>query len=107
MESLSNLISNQRKIIPDIGRYGKMNFDELKRYDKEIGGNIFGNECCLYKGKSDLKFITCSFRGNKTSLIRLLYHNYIDDIHRGDKIIFTCENKERCCNLNHFQIKKK
>ena len=38
----------------------------------------------------------------KFSLHRLLYINYIGDLNKSEYIKFSCNNKGKCCNINHF-----
>jgi hypothetical protein len=106
--SLENLFKFQRPKIKDSGNYGKMLFEDIKRVDLYIHSNIFNSRsCCIYTGEIKKTYSTISFRGKKVSLIRLLYHNYIDHISENNKIeyIAECDNKGICCNLNHFRIK--
>lgn len=106
LDSLVNLISLQRKEVPDIGLYGKLDFEDLKRIDRCISGDpLKSNKCCLYLRKLvKNSYSTFSFRGKKTSILRILYHNYIDDIKPNSRIKYSCENKGLCCNLNHFKV---
>ena len=105
-----NLLKKQRKIIPMIGNYGKLSFEDIKRLDKYIDVNIFdtdNDECIIYKGELKKNYATISFKSRKVSVHRLLYHNYINDINESDQILFHCENKSTCCNLSHFDIVNK
>lgn len=106
LDSLINLISLQRKEVPDIGLYGKLDFEDIKRIDRCISGDpLKSTKCCLYLRKLvKNSYATFSFRGKKTSILRMLYHNYKDNIKHNSKIIHTCENKGLCCNLNHFKV---
>lgn len=102
-----NLIKQQRKLIPMIGNYGKLSFDDIKRLDKYIDNDIFNkdnDECIIYKGELKKNYATISFKSRKVSVHRLLYHNYIDNITEHDQILFNCKNKSTCCNLMHFNI---
>lgn len=98
----------QRKKISEIGNYGRLDFEDIKRLDKYIKGNIFvSNECCLYTGEVKKKYSTISYQGKKVSVLRLLYHNYIDDVEEKDTLEYLCDNPGVCCNLKHFKIKGK
>ena len=103
------LIKKQRKNIPNIGNYGRLSFDDIKRIDRYITDNIFdeNNKCCLYRGELKKSYATISFRSRKVSVHRILYHNYIGNILPNDYIIFTCKNKGVCCKLSHFMASKK
>ena len=104
---LYRLVDIQRKNIPDIGNYGKLEYADIKRLDRYISGDIFGHSCCLYHGERKANYTTMSYRSKKISVLRLLYHNYVEDINHSDKIIYLCENKGLCCNLKHFRVKVK
>ena len=106
-ELFINLIKKQKNNIPNVGNYSKLTFDDIKRLDKYIKGNIFNSyACCIYKGELKKAYATISFKGKKVSVHRLLYHNYIDNITKDDYVYFSCYNKGACCNLNHFKILK-
>ena len=104
-DRLINLISMQRKDVPDIGLYGKMTFDDIKRLDRCIFDDIFNStKCCLYNGTKKGNYCMFSFRGKKTSVLRLIYHNYIEDVNTSSRIKHFCKNEGICCNINHFTI---
>jgi len=98
----------QRSNIKEIGNYGKMDFHDIKRLDMYIKGNIFvSDNCCLYTGEIKKKYSTISYKGKKVSVLRLLYHNYINDVESEDIVEYLCEKVGICCNLRHFKIKGK
>jgi hypothetical protein len=98
----------QRKNITDVGNYGKLDFQDIKRLDMYIKGNIFSSkECCLYTGEIKKKYSTISYKGKKVSVLRLLYHNYIKDVQADDTLEYLCDKTGVCCNLRHFKIKGK
>lgn len=102
------MIQNQRDDITKVGNYDKLSFQDIKRLDTYIHGNIFQSKhCCLYSGEIKNKYSTISFNRKKVSVLRLLYHNYVNDIELNDKLEYTCENAGVCCNLNHFKVKNK
>lgn len=106
--NLRYLIENKRKNIPNIGNYGSMNSSDIKRIDMFVQGNIFhSNECCLYSGEIKNTYSTISYNSKKVSVLRLLYHNYVNNIQPNDNIEYLCENKGVCCNLSHFKLKNK
>ena len=108
-DELRHLLCYQRRVIPDIGLYGRLSFDDLKRIDRTISGDITNSDnCCLYTGTIVRdKYSTFSYKGKKTSLIRLLYHNLVEDVDPTMKIEWSCENKGICCNLSHFDMVSK
>lgn len=98
----------QRSNIQNIGNYGELSFKDIKRIDSYIKGNIFvPGDCCLYKGEIKKKYSTISYKGKKVSVLRLLLHNYVDDVIPEDVLEHLCTNAGICCNLHHFKIKGK
>jgi len=104
---LFSLIKNQRSNIPFDK---KLSYTDLKRISKYLNSSLFNNdECVLWSGyittiKNDkLKsYINFYYNGKKFALHRLLYINYINDLHDSEYIKFNCINKGKCCNINHF-----
>ena len=102
---LIELIKNQRKnIIND----KKLLYTDLRRVSKYLSKSIFSNECSLWNGyvttiKNDDKssYINFYFNGKKYALHRLLYQNYIGDLHDSEYIKFNCPNKGKCCTIGH------
>jgi hypothetical protein len=43
------------------------------------------------------------FNGKKVALHRLLYNNFLGDLDDSEYLKYNCENKGKCCNLNHFK----
>jgi hypothetical protein len=101
------LIKNQRSNIPFDK---KMSYSDLKRISKYLNMSIFNNdECVLWSGyittikHDDTKsYINFYYNGKKFALHRLLYINYINDLNDSEYIKFSCCNKGKCCNINHF-----
>lgn len=99
------LLSYQRKDIPTIGNYGKMSFDDIKRIDKYIPNNIFiGDDCVIWNGEKKNKYNTMSYNSKKVSVLRLLLHNYVNDIKENDCINYLCENNGTCVKLSHINV---
>ena len=48
-------------------------------------------------------YINFYFNKKKIALHRLLYLNYIGEISNKEYIRFTCDNKGKCCNINHMK----
>jgi hypothetical protein len=99
------LIQNQRKnILID----KKLNLSDLKRISTYLTKSIFSNECSLWTGyitqfKNDSYYINFYFNGKKVALHRLLYNNFSGDLDDSEYLKYNCENKGKCCNLNHFK----
>jgi hypothetical protein len=103
---LIELIQKQKK---NIMSDKKLLYNDLKRISKYLTTSIFNDECSLWNGyitkiKSDDKnsYINFYFNGKKYALHRLLYINYIDELHDSEYIKFKCHNKGKCCNINHI-----
>lgn len=101
---LRNLIRHQRINIGDVGLYGKLRFEDLKRIDLYTPGDmIVSKECVEYMGEiTKSGYMNISYKGKKVSLLRLLYHNYIDEIEPKYTMVQTCGNK-KCVNINHLK----
>lgn len=99
------LIQNQRKnIIID----KKLNLNDLKRISTYLTNSIFSEGCSIWNGyitqfKNETYYINFYFNGRKVALHRLLYNNFIGDLDDSEYLKYTCDNKGRCCNLNHFK----
>lgn len=105
---LTELLSKQLKDIP-IDK--KLRFSDLRRICKYISGNIFDEStCCLWSGYvTNLHHITKGvyvnlyFKGKKTALHRLLYINFVGPLSDDEYLKFNCENKGKCCSVNHLK----
>ena len=100
------LIKNQKK---NIQADKKLLYNDIKRISKYLNKSIFNDECSIWTGyitviKNDKKnsYINFFYNGKKYALQRLLYINYMGNLNDSEYIKFTCENKGRCCNVNHF-----
>lgn len=102
-EHLIKLLNNQLKNISQQEKYGKLNFEDIKRLDKLIIGDIFLNKCTKFNGYIRKKSSLFSYNGVKLSLNRLLYHNYIGNV-ENKCIKLRCSNIG-CCTLSHFIVK--
>ena len=104
---IKELISHQLKNIP-IEK--KLQYRDLCRITKYITSSIFDDEeCCIWKGyitnADNAKkgtYINFFFRNNKVALHRLFYINFVGDLNEYEYLKFTCENKGKCCNVNHL-----
>jgi hypothetical protein len=100
------LIQNQNKNIPV---EKKLLYNDIKRISKYLNTSIFNESCSIWTGyitiiKNDQKnsYINFFFNGKKYALQRLLYINYVGYLNDSEYIKFSCDNKGKCCNVNHF-----
>jgi hypothetical protein len=83
----------------------------MKRISKFLTNSLFHETACsLWNGyitneKNHTKgtYINFYFNKKKIALHRLLYLNYIGEISNKEYIRFTCDNKGKCCNINHMK----
>ena len=105
---LKELLINQLK---NINSNKKLNYGDIKRISKFLTNSIFHDtNCSLWNGyitneKNHTKgtYINFYFNKKKIALHRLLYINYIGEISNKEYIRFTCDNKGKCCNINHMK----
>lgn len=99
------LIKNQRKnVLPD----KKLQLTDLKRMSTYLKNSIFTDECSIWGGyitqfKNNSFYINFFFNGKKQALHRLIYINFIDNIKDSEYLKYTCENKGKCCCINHLK----
>ena len=106
-EILSELFNKQLKKIP-IEK--KLSYSDLERLVKYIDNSIFDKtKCCLWSGyvtnsnvKKKVKYVNFYFRKKKTALHRMLYIKFVKYFDSDGYITFSCENKGKCCNVNHM-----
>lgn len=114
MTTIEKLKSNQ---IDNIDITYKLYDNDINRLCKNIIGDIFtsSDNCCKWTGyvyknkrKNSRNYVRFSVNGKKMLLHRILYSNFCGTINKGERIYFTCENKEgTCCSLQHLKIKNK
>lgn len=101
----------KRKQIPNISQSKRLRPNDIHRIVQHTDNSIFDEErCCLWTGYiTNLKnkrkgtYINFYFRDKKkVALHRLLYANFKGDISNKDYIKFSCQNKGKCCNINHM-----
>jgi hypothetical protein len=105
---LKELLINQLK---NINPSKKLNYGDMKRISKFLTNSLFHETACsLWNGyvtneKNHNKgtYINFYFNKKKIALHRLLYINYIGEISNKEYIRFTCDNKGKCCNINHMK----
>ena len=103
---LRELLSKQLK---NINLDKKLQFGDIKRIAKYLKESIFGNKCSIWDGyitnsNKDNKgtYVNFYFKEKKVALHRLLYLNFIGELKDNEYLKFSCENKGKCCNINHF-----
>ncbi len=104
---LKELLTKQLK---NVSSSKKLSYNDIKRISKFISLSIFDKDnCSLWTGyitneKNQTKgtYINFYFNKKKIALHRLLYLNYIGEISNDEYIKFSCENKGKCCNINHM-----
>jgi hypothetical protein len=102
---LCKLIKNQKQ---DISLEKKLTFSDLKRISSNLSDDIFDDNCSLWNGyitnnnKKNNCYISFFYKNKKVALHRLLYLNYIGDLTDDEYLKFICDNKGKCCSLNHL-----
>ena len=106
------LIELIEKQLKDINLTKKLLYNDLKRISNNVSISLFGSECCSWKGyittinkeeqNDNYAYINFFHNKKKFSLHRLLYINYIGELDKSEYIKFSCDNKGKCCNINHF-----
>jgi hypothetical protein len=88
----------------------KLSEKDLKRIYAKTGGiTNDNNECILWNGyitHNKIDYINFYFNGRKCALHRLLYINFKGHINDNDYLEYICNNKGKCCNINHISKKK-
>ena len=102
---LSKLIKNQRQM--NLER--KLTFSDLKRVSSNLKDDIFEDNCSIWNGyitnlNNDNKncYISFFYKNKKVALHRLLYINFVGELNDNEYLKFTCDNKGKCCTLNHL-----
>lgn len=99
------------KQLKNISPSKKLSYNDIIRISKFLNVSIFDKEkCSLWNGyvtneknKTKGTYINFYFNKKKIALHRLLYINYIGDISNEEYIKYSCENKGKCCNINHMK----
>lgn len=99
------------KQIKTVNSSKKLSYNDIKRISKFLNISIFDEEqCSLWTGyitneknQSKGTYINFYFNKKKIALHRLLFLNYIGEISNEEYIKFSCENKGKCCNINHMK----
>jgi hypothetical protein len=103
---LCKLIKNQKQ---NISLEKKLTFSDLKRISSNLSNDIFDDNCSLWNGyvtninsKKNNCYISFFYKNKKIALHRLLYINFIGELKDDEYLKFNCENKGKCCSLNHL-----
>ena len=102
---LVELINNQ---IENIDNDKKLDVKSLQRISRNVENSLFSNECVFWQGyityiqSTDVHYINFFFNGKKHALHRLLYLNFIGDLKKNEYLKYKCDNKGKCCNINHI-----
>ena len=89
-------------------KYKKLDVKSLQRISRNIDKSIFKDECVIWNGyityikDTDVHYINFFYNKKKHALHRLLYLNFIGHINDNEYIKYKCDNKGKCCNINHF-----
>ncbi len=105
---LKEMLTKQLK---NVNSSKKLSYSDIKRISKFLNVSIFDEEkCSLWTGyitneknQSKGTYINFYFNKKKIALHRLLFLNYIGEISNEEYIKFSCENKGKCCNINHMK----
>ena len=105
---INEMVHRQLKNIP---LDKKLLHDDLQRIGKFLTVSIFDeNNCSLWNGyitnennKSKGSYINFYFNKKKIPLHRILYINFVEEIEPTQYIRYVCQNKGKCCNINHLQ----
>ncbi len=102
---LIELVNNQKQ---NIENEKKLDVKSLQRISRNVEGSLFEDKCILWQGyityisSTDVHYINFFFNGKKHALHRLLYLNFIGDVKKNEYLKYTCNNKGKCCNINHI-----
>jgi len=93
----------------------KLSDSDIIKISNNIDKSIFNkNECSIWKGyitnnkNSRREYINYKINNKNKVLHRILYNNYVSELKKNEYIKFICNNKGKCCNINHLKkIKNK
>lgn len=103
-EILDQMIKRQRKNIPE--EY-KLYCKDMKRIIKYIDSSIFNDNCSIWNGYityNKTYYVNFYLHNKKTSLHRILFINFTDNLFDNTYLTFKCKNKG-CISLNCICIK--
>ena len=111
-------LDNNNKLYKDmiakqinVTNVNKLSTQDIQRITKNLSKSIFdNNECSIWNGyitnlnnNNRGTYINFYFKRKKIALHRLLYNNYVSELNSNEYIKYTCENKGKCCNINHMK----
>ena len=100
------MFKKQRRDIKKRENYRRLTHFQILRLARKVDGNIFGDECVEYLDyESNNNKLNFSVGGIKLRLLKVLHHNFIDDIEDLHYIVNNCGNA-KCCCLKHITPKK-
>lgn len=88
----------------------RLSIKDLNRIHIKSGDYLNSTECILWKGyitSNKTEYINFYFNGRKMALHRLLYINFKGHLKDNDYLEYICNNKGKCCNINHINKKNK
>ena len=90
---------------------GMMTEKDKKRILAKCDGDIFGDECVLWRGetitknKKGAQHGRTSFRAKKVLVHRLLYHNFVKNLTDSKMhVLHRCESNGQCVCLRHLYV---
>jgi len=103
----AELLKNQLK---NVCHTKRLTFKDITRIVKNIDTSLFSEDkCCIWNGYiTNLKnikkgtYINFYFKKKKVALHRLLYANFVGNINDNEYLKFSCDNRGKCCNINHL-----
>lgn len=104
---LNEMLSSQ---LSGISPSKRLHYKDLARIVSNINTSIFsGDKCCVWDGyvtniqnAKKGTYINFYFKGRKVALHRLIYANFVGNIRDSEYLKFSCDNKGKCCNINHL-----
>ena len=99
-----------KKQLSDIPSDKKLSYNDIRRISKFLNSSIFDKKkCSIWNGyitneNNVIKgtYINFYFNQKKIALHRLLYLNYVGNLSDNEYLKYNCENKGKCCNINHM-----
>jgi len=100
-----------KKQLKDVPPKWKLGMNDIKRISKYIDSSIFSDDKCviwngyitndnnIYKAS----YVNFYFKNKKVALHRLLYSNYVSPLKDNEYLKYKCNNKGKCCNINHYE----
>lgn len=110
MENRTLIKEMSRYQLEDVEQRKKLQFSDIRRISKYIDTSIFHpTKCSIWRGyvtninnQNKGTYVNFYFRKKKEALHRLLYVNFVGELHSNEYLKFTCENKGKCCNIHHL-----